>query len=57
MNNRKLPVSAVIAPETMIDVPTNRFSARFNQYGPIITTILSIISMTISIFAVTGVLF
>jgi protein involved in polysaccharide export with SLBB domain len=56
MNNRKLSVSAVIAPETMIDVPTNRFSARFNQYGPIITTIVSIISMTISIFAVTGVL-
>jgi hypothetical protein len=54
MNNRKLPASSVIAPETMIDIPTNRFSARFNQYGPIITTILSIITTTISILAVTG---
>jgi hypothetical protein len=54
MNNRKLSTRDMIAPETMIDVPTNRFSARFNQYGPIITTILSIITTTLSILAVTG---
>jgi protein involved in polysaccharide export with SLBB domain len=54
MNNRKLPTQALITPETMINVPINRFSARFNQYGPIITTILSIISTTLSILAVTG---
>jgi protein involved in polysaccharide export with SLBB domain len=56
MNNRKLPLSAVITPETMIEVPINRFTARFNQYGPIITTILSILTSTISILAVTGIL-
>jgi protein involved in polysaccharide export with SLBB domain len=56
MNNRKLSVRDMIAPETMIDIPTNRFSARFNQYGPIITTILSIITTTLSILAVTGIL-
>ncbi|MDR0758906.1 MAG: ligand-binding protein, partial [Treponema sp.] len=55
MNNRKLPETSVIPPETMINFPTNRFSARFNQYGPIVTTILSIISTTLSILAVSGI--
>jgi protein involved in polysaccharide export with SLBB domain len=55
MNNRKLSEQEVIVPEISIDVPINRFSARFNQYGPIITTILSIVSMTLSIFAMSGV--
>jgi protein involved in polysaccharide export with SLBB domain len=57
MNNRKLSASTAIAPETMIDIPVNRFTARFNQYGPVITAILSIITTTLSILAVTGVLF
>jgi protein involved in polysaccharide export with SLBB domain len=49
-----LEADSVIAPETMIRVPTNRFTAYFNQYGPIITTILSIVSSVLTIFAVTG---
>jgi protein involved in polysaccharide export with SLBB domain len=56
MNKRteKLKADAVIAPETMIWVPTNRFTAHFNQYGPIITTLLSIITAGLTIFAITG---
>jgi protein involved in polysaccharide export with SLBB domain len=50
----KLKTDTVIAPETMIWVPTNRFTAYFNQYGPVITAILSIVSTVITIFAVTG---
>jgi protein involved in polysaccharide export with SLBB domain len=50
----KLKADTVIAPETMIWVPTNRFTAYFNQYGPVITAILSIVSTTITIFAVAG---
>jgi protein involved in polysaccharide export with SLBB domain len=53
-NRKKLPVDTVIAPETMIWVPTNRFAAHFNQYGPVVTAILSIISTVLTIFAVTG---
>jgi protein involved in polysaccharide export with SLBB domain len=50
---QKLQEDSVIEPETMIRVPTNRFTAYFNQYGPIITTILSIVSTVITIFAIT----
>jgi protein involved in polysaccharide export with SLBB domain len=56
MNNRKLSGAAFVEPETMIEVPTNRIIARINQYGPVITTVLSIISTTISILLVSGVL-
>jgi hypothetical protein len=55
MNSGTLSTLAVIPPETMIDVPINRFTARFNQYGSFITTILSVIATTISVLAVTGV--
>ncbi|MDR1956915.1 MAG: SLBB domain-containing protein, partial [Treponema sp.] len=55
MNNKTLSLSDFISPESMISVPTNTFTARFNQFGPIITTILSIVSATLSIFAITGV--
>jgi protein involved in polysaccharide export with SLBB domain len=54
INNRMVKDTVIIEPEMMITVPTNRFSARFNQYGPIVTTIISIISSVISILAVTG---
>jgi hypothetical protein len=43
-----------IPPESMINVPVNRFPPKFNQVGPIITTILSIITTTLSILAITG---
>jgi protein involved in polysaccharide export with SLBB domain len=55
INNRKIPDTSLISPETMITVPTNRLTARFNQYGPVITTILSIVSTTLSILAVSGI--
>ncbi|MDR1248930.1 MAG: ligand-binding protein, partial [Treponema sp.] len=56
MHNRteRLRADTLIQPETMIRVPTNRFTAHFNQYGPIITTILSIITTCLTIFAITG---
>jgi hypothetical protein len=54
MNNRKLKNNVVITPETMIWVPMNRFTAYFNQYGPILTTLLSIVSTVITIFAITS---
>jgi protein involved in polysaccharide export with SLBB domain len=56
MNKRteKLKMNTVIMPETMIRVPTNRFTAHFNQYGPVITTILSIVTAGLTIFAITG---
>jgi protein involved in polysaccharide export with SLBB domain len=56
INNKKVKDNVMIEPEMMISVPTNRFSARFNQYGPIITTILSIAASLLSILAITGVL-
>jgi hypothetical protein len=54
MNNKRLPKTGNIPPESMISVPINRFSAKFNQFGPIITTILSIVSTTISILVLSG---
>jgi protein involved in polysaccharide export with SLBB domain len=50
----RMAADTVIAPETMIWVPTNRITAYINQYGPIITTILSIVSTALTIFAITG---
>ena len=45
-----------ITPETTITANTNSPLYYFNQYVPVITTILSLISSTISILAITGVL-
>ena len=56
MNNRKVKSDVIIEPEMMITVPMNSFIAKFNVYGTIITTVLSLISTTISILAATGVL-
>ena len=46
----KLSKSAVITPEATITAETNSFLYYFNQYAPVITTILSIISATISVY-------
>jgi protein involved in polysaccharide export with SLBB domain len=54
MNKRAVKEDALIEPEMMIWVPTNRFTAHFNQYGPVITTILSIVSTLLTVFAITG---
>ena len=44
-----------ITPETSIEVKTNSPLYYFNQIAPVVTSILSIVSTTISILAVTGV--
>jgi protein involved in polysaccharide export with SLBB domain len=54
MNKREVKDDAIIEPEMMIWVPINRFTAHFNQYGPVITAILSIVSTMLTIFAITG---
>jgi protein involved in polysaccharide export with SLBB domain len=56
INSKHLANTETIPPESMIHVPANKFSVKFNQYGPIITTILSIISTTISILILAGTL-
>ncbi|GHU15250.1 hypothetical protein FACS1894163_01300 [Spirochaetia bacterium] len=56
MNNRKVKNDVIIEPEMMITVPMNSFLANFNIYAPVITTILSLITTTLSILAVSGVL-
>jgi protein involved in polysaccharide export with SLBB domain len=55
LDNKRLSVSENIPPESMITVPVNKVSAKFSQWGPIITTILSIVSTTLSILAISGV--
>jgi protein involved in polysaccharide export with SLBB domain len=55
INNKVVSDSEFIQPESMIYLPTNAFIAKFNQYGPIVTTILTIVSTTLSILAVAGV--
>jgi protein involved in polysaccharide export with SLBB domain len=54
LNKRKLKEDALIEPETIIWVPINRFTVYFNQYGPVITTILSIVTAVLTVFAITG---
>ena len=51
----KLSKKSEITPETTITAETNSFLFYFNQYAPVVTTILSIISTSLSIMAVTGV--
>jgi hypothetical protein len=41
-----------ITPETVITAQTNHGLYYFNQYAPVITTILTIVTTTISILAV-----
>ena len=51
----KLSKNSEITPETTITAETNSFLFYFNQYAPVITTILSIMSTSLSIMAVTGI--
>jgi protein involved in polysaccharide export with SLBB domain len=55
LDSKRLSTSENIPPESMITVPVNKLSAKFSQWGPIITTILSIVSTTLSILAISGV--
>ena len=49
-DGNKLNKTQVITPESTITAETNSFLYYFNQYAPVITTILSIISTTISLY-------
>ena len=52
-DGKKLTKKSEITPETTITAETNSFLFYFNQYAPVITTILSIITslFTIMIYA------
>lgn len=56
VNGRRLSKQDRVEPETTIEVETNSTLYYFNQYAPVLTTILSVVSTTISILAVSGVL-
>ena len=53
INGEKLSKSDLITPETIIDAKSNSFLYFFNQYAPILTTLLSVVGTTLSILAVT----
>ena len=52
-DGKKLSKTMVITPESTITAETNSFLYYFNQYAPVITTVLSIISTSISLYLYT----
>ena len=56
VNGNALSKTDSVTPETNISVKTNSALYYFNQYAPVLTTVLSVISTSISILAVSGVL-
>lgn len=54
VDGKKMKKTDKIAPEATITAKTNSFLHYFNQYAPIITTILSVITTGISFYAITG---
>ncbi len=55
INGNQLTKSDIITPETTITAETNSGLYFFNLYAPVVTTVLTLISTTLSILAVTGV--
>lgn len=55
INGNELSKTDIITPETTITAATNSGLYYFNLYAPVVTTVLSLISTTLSILAVTGV--
>ena len=51
MNGRLMKKTDAIGPETVITANTNRPLFYFNQYAPVITTVLSILSSTLALWA------
>ena len=49
-----LPMDAMLPPESKIMVDSNSFLYFFGRYAPVVTTILSVLTTTLSIIAVTG---
>ena len=55
INGNQLSKTDIITPETTITAETNSGLYYFNLYAPVVTTVLTLISTTLSILAVTGV--
>jgi protein involved in polysaccharide export with SLBB domain len=55
INGNQLSKTDIITPETTITADTNSGLYYFNLYAPVVTTVLTLISTTLSILAVTGV--
>ncbi len=55
INGKELSKTDIITPETTITAETNSGLYYFNLYAPVVTTVLTLISTTLSILAVTGV--
>jgi len=53
VSGKKLKKTDVISPETNIEAQSNAFLYYFNQYAPIVTTTLSIISTLLTAWALT----
>jgi protein involved in polysaccharide export with SLBB domain len=49
INGKSLKKTDAITPETIITAPTNHFLYYFNQFAPVLTTVLSIVTTVISI--------
>jgi len=54
LNGRKLDKKGLITPETNIMANNNAFLYYFNQYAPIVTTTLTVITTVFTVIAVTG---
>ncbi len=50
---KRLTKSDIITPESIIDAKANSFIFHFNQYAPVVTTILTVISTTLTIISFT----
>lgn len=53
IRGERMSKSDAVTPESIIHVKTNSFLYFFNQYAPVITTILSIVSTVFTVMAVT----
>ena len=51
---KKLTKNDFITPETIINVKTNSFLYYFNQYAPVVTTVLSIITTSLMFFTLSN---
>ncbi|HZK19879.1 MAG TPA: ligand-binding protein, partial [Treponemataceae bacterium] len=54
ITGKKIRKNDVITPETIINVKTNSFLFYFNQYAPVVTTILSIITTSLMFFTLSN---
>jgi len=54
MNRNRLRKTDAITPETIINASTNHGLYIFNQYAPIVTTILGLITTSISLYLIVG---